>query len=120
MSVLVPSLETLKVTLNGSGDREMPTIMALVWIISQLVKNKELGPCIVPIVPGEARTLGMEGMFRQPGICSSIGQLYEPVDEDQVMFHREDKKDQIPEEGINGAGTVSSWIAAGTPYDTYN
>ncbi|MEZ1376279.1 pyruvate dehydrogenase (acetyl-transferring), homodimeric type, partial [Enterobacter hormaechei] len=101
MSVPVPPLETLKAMLDGSGDREISTTMAFVRIISQLVKDKELGPRIVPIVPDEARTFGMEGMFRQLGIYSSVGQLYEPVDKDQVMFYREDKKGQILEEGIN-------------------
>ena len=120
MSVPVPPLETLKAMLDGSGDREISTTMAFVRIISQLVKDKELGPRIVPIVPDEARTFGMEGMFRQLGIYSSVGQLYEPVDKDQVMFYREDKKGQILEEGINGAGAMSSWIAAGTSYSTHN
>jgi len=118
--VPVPPLETLKAMLDGSGDREISTTMAFVRIISQLVKDKELGPRIVPIVPDEARTFGMEGMFRQLGIYSSVGQLYEPVDKDQVMFYREDKKGQILEEGINEAGAMSSWIAAGTSYSTHN
>ncbi|MCO1694170.1 pyruvate dehydrogenase (acetyl-transferring), homodimeric type, partial [Pseudomonas aeruginosa] len=100
--------------------RDSSTTMAFVRIISQLVKDKELGPRIVPIVPDEARTFGMEGMFRQLGIYSSVGQLYEPVDKDQVMFYREDKKGQILEEGINEAGAMSSWIAAGTSYSTHN
>ncbi|HHK0667365.1 TPA: pyruvate dehydrogenase (acetyl-transferring), homodimeric type [Pseudomonas aeruginosa] len=120
MSVPVPPLETLKAMLDGSGDREISTTMAFVRIISQLVKDKELGPRIVPIVPDEARTFGMEGMFRQLGIYSSVGQFYEPVDKDQVMFYREDKKGQILEEGINEAGAMSSWIAAGTSYSTHN
>ncbi|CDF86633.1 Pyruvate dehydrogenase E1 component [Pseudomonas knackmussii B13] len=118
--VPVPPLETLKAMLDGSGDREISTTMAFVRIISQLVKDKDLGPRIVPIVPDEARTFGMEGMFRQLGIYSSVGQLYEPVDKDQVMFYREDKKGQILEEGINEAGAMSSWIAAGTSYSTHN
>ena len=118
--VPVPPLDTLKAILDGSGDREISTTMAFVRIISQLVKDKELGPRIVPIVPDEARTFGMEGMFRQLGIYSSVGQLYEPVDKDQVMFYREDKKGQILEEGINEAGAMSSWIAAGTSYSTHN
>ena len=118
--VPVPPLDTLKAMLDGSGDREISTTMAFVRIISQLVKDKELGPRIVPIVPDEARTFGMEGMFRQLGIYSSVGQLYEPVDKDQVMFYREDKKGQILEEGINEAGAMSSWIAAGTSYSTHN
>ncbi|MFO7704827.1 MAG: pyruvate dehydrogenase (acetyl-transferring), homodimeric type [Halopseudomonas sp.] len=118
--VPVPPLATLKAILDGSGEREISTTMAFVRIISQMVKDKELGPRIVPIVPDEARTFGMEGMFRQLGIYSSVGQLYEPVDKDQVMFYREDKKGQILEEGINEAGAMSSWIAAATAYSTYN
>ncbi|PKM31943.1 MAG: pyruvate dehydrogenase (acetyl-transferring), homodimeric type [Gammaproteobacteria bacterium HGW-Gammaproteobacteria-11] len=118
--VPVPPLDSLKAILDGSGDREISTTMAFVRIISQLVKDKELGSRIVPIVPDEARTFGMEGMFRQLGIYSSVGQLYEPVDKDQVMFYREDKKGQILEEGINEAGAMSSWIAAATAYSTYN
>jgi pyruvate dehydrogenase E1 component len=118
--VTVPPLDTLKAILDGSGDREISTTMAFVRILSQLVKDKELGSRIVPIVPDEARTFGMEGMFRQLGIYSSVGQLYEPVDKNQVMFYREDKKGQILEEGINEAGAMSSWIAAATAYSTYN
>lgn len=118
--VPVPPLDTLKAILDGSGDREISTTMAFVRILSQLVKDKELGSRIVPIVPDEARTFGMEGMFRQLGIYSSVGQLYEPVDKNQVMFYREDKKGQILEEGINEAGAMSSWIAAATAYSTYN
>ncbi|MEH6388867.1 MAG: pyruvate dehydrogenase (acetyl-transferring), homodimeric type [Pseudomonas profundi] len=118
--VPVPPLETLKSILDGSGDREISTTMAFVRVLSQLVKDKELGPRIVPIVPDEARTFGMEGMFRQLGIYSSVGQLYEPVDKNQVMFYREDKQGQILEEGITEAGAMSSWIAAGTAYSTYN
>ncbi|MCY1328505.1 Pyruvate dehydrogenase E1 component [compost metagenome] len=119
-SVPTPPLETLKAILDGTGDREISTTMAFVRILSQLVKDKELGPRIVPIIPDEARTFGMEGMFRQLGIYSSVGQLYEPVDKDQVMFYREDKKGQILEEGINEAGAMSSFIAAGTSYSNHN
>ena len=79
-----------------------------------LVRDKELGKRIVPIVPDEARTFGMEGMFRQLGIFAPEGQKYEPVDKDQVMYYREDKQGQILEEGINEAGAFSSWIAAAT------
>jgi pyruvate dehydrogenase E1 component len=116
----VPPLETLKAILDGTGEREISTTMAFVRILTQLVKDKDLGSRIVPIVPDEARTFGMEGMFRQLGIYSSVGQLYEPVDKDQVMFYREDKKGQILEEGINEAGAMSSWIAAATSYSTHN
>ncbi len=119
-SIPTPPLETLKAILDGSGDREISTTMAFVRILSQLIKDKELGERIVPIIPDEARTFGMEGMFRQLGIYSSVGQLYEPVDKDQVMFYREDKKGQILEEGINEAGAMSSWIAAGTSYSCHN
>ncbi|WP_152224351.1 pyruvate dehydrogenase (acetyl-transferring), homodimeric type [Pseudomonas sp. SCB32] len=118
-SIPAPSLETLKAMLDGTGDREISTTMAFVRIISQLVKDKELGPRIVPIIPDEARTFGMEGMFRQLGIYSSVGQLYEPVDKEQLMFYREDKKGQILEEGITEAGAMSSFIAAGTAYSNY-
>ena len=82
------------------------------------MRDKNVGPRVVPIIPDEARTFGMEGMFRQLGIYSSQGQLYEPVDKDQVMYYREDKKGQILEEGINEAGAMSSWIAAATSYST--
>ena len=119
-NVPVPPLDTLKAILDGSGDREISTTMAFVRILTQLVKDKELGHRIVPIIPDEARTFGMEGMFRQLGIYSSVGQLYEPVDKDQVMFYREDKKGQILEEGINEAGAMSSFIAAGTAYSCHN
>ena len=119
-SIPTPPLETLKAILDGSGDREISTTMAFVRILAQLIKDKELGERIVPIIPDEARTFGMEGMFRQLGIYSSVGQLYEPVDKDQVMFYREDKKGQILEEGINEAGAMSSWIAAGTSYSSHN
>lgn len=119
-SIPTPPLDTLKAILDGSGDREISTTMSFVRILAHLVKDKDLGSRIVPIVPDEARTFGMEGMFRQLGIYSSVGQLYEPVDKDQVMFYREDKKGQILEEGINEAGAMSSWIAAGTSYSTHN
>ncbi|WP_343573094.1 pyruvate dehydrogenase (acetyl-transferring), homodimeric type [Pseudomonas sp.] len=114
-----PPLDILKAMLDSTGDREISTTMAFVRIISQLVKDKELGPRIVPIIPDEARTFGMEGMFRQLGIYSSVGQLYEPVDKEQLMFYREDKKGQILEEGITEAGAMSSFIAAGTAYSNY-
>ena len=119
-SVPTPDLSTLKAILDGSGDREISTTMAFVRILAQLVKDKDIGPRIVPIIPDEARTFGMEGMFRQLGIYSSVGQLYEPVDKDQVMFYKEDKKGQILEEGINEAGAMSSFIAAGTSYSSHN
>ncbi len=112
----VPALDTFKALLEGSGDREMSTTMAFVRFLSSLTRDKDIGKFVVPIVPDEARTFGMEGMFRQLGIYSSVGQLYKPVDSDQVMYYREDKKGQILQEGINEAGAMSSWIAAATSY----
>ncbi|MCU7851724.1 MAG: pyruvate dehydrogenase (acetyl-transferring), homodimeric type [Candidatus Thiodiazotropha sp. (ex Monitilora ramsayi)] len=115
----VPPLEDFKAMLEGSGDREQSTTMAFVRLLNMLIRDKKLGKQVVPIVPDEARTFGMEGMFRQLGIYSSVGQLYEPVDADQVMFYREDKKGQILQEGINEAGAMSSWIAAATSYSNH-
>ena len=115
-SLKIPGLDILAKILEGTGDREISTTMAFVRILNSLVKDKNIGKYIVPIVPDEARTFGMEGMFRQLGIYSSVGQLYEPVDHDQVMYYREDIKGQILEEGINEAGAYSSWIAAATAY----
>ena len=112
----VPSIEVFSNQLKSSGDREISTTMAFVRILTTLVKDKDIGKFIVPIVPDEARTFGMEGMFRQLGIYSSVGQLYEPQDSDQVMFYKEKKDGQILEEGINEAGSFSSWIAAATSY----
>ena len=112
----IPGLDTFASLLESSGDREMSTTMALVRLLTILLRDKEIGPLVVPIIPDEARTFGMEGMFRQLGIYSSVGQLYEPVDADQVMYYREDKKGQILQEGINEAGAMSSWIAAATAY----
>ncbi|MGA4815055.1 hypothetical protein ACPA9J_05680 [Pseudomonas aeruginosa] len=105
--------------LDGSGDREISTTMAFVRIISQLVKTSELGPRIVPIVPDEARTFGMEGMFRQLGIYLGRPALRAGGQGSGECLYREDKKGQILEEGINEAGAMSSWIAAGTSYSTH-
>jgi len=112
----VPSLELFKPLLEGSEGREISTTMAFVRILTALLKDKGIGKHIVPIVPDEARTFGMEGLFRQVGIYSSMGQLYTPQDADQLMSYREDKKGQILEEGINEAGAMCSWMAAGTSY----
>jgi pyruvate dehydrogenase E1 component len=112
----IPDISIHKKLLEGSGDREISTTMAFVRILNTLLKDKNISKHIVPIVPDEARTFGMEGMFRQYGIYSAVGQLYEPVDSDQVMYYREDIKGQILEEGINEAGGYSSWIAAATSY----
>jgi pyruvate dehydrogenase E1 component len=115
-SLKIPALSAFSNVTTSSGEREISTTMAFVRILSTLVRDKELGKYIVPIVPDEARTFGMEGMFRQLGIYSSVGQLYEPQDSDQVMFYKEQKDGQILEEGINEAGSFSSWIAAATSY----
>ncbi len=112
----VPELEAFKSQLEGSGDREISTTMALVRIITILLRDQNVSRHIVPIVPDEARTFGMEGLFRQFGIYSSVGQLYTPQDADQLMYYREDKTGQMLEEGINEAGAISSWAAAGTAY----
>jgi pyruvate dehydrogenase E1 component len=112
----LPDLSLFDAMLQGSGEREISTTMAFVRILTALVRDKGIGKNIVPIVPDEARTFGMEGLFRQLGIYSSKGQLYEPQDADQLMYYREDKKGQILQEGINEAGAMSSWIAAGTAY----
>jgi len=106
--------------LKGTGDREISTTMAFVRYLSTLAKDKNMGSQVVPIVPDEARTFGMEGMFRQLGIYSSSGQHYTPHDHDQIMYYKEDKKGQILEEGINEAGAMSAWITAATAYSTYH
>jgi len=115
----VPGLEAFAPLLESTGEREISTTMALVRILGILVRDKGLGPHVVPIVPDEARTFGMEGMFRQIGIYSSMGQLYTPQDADQLLYYREDRKGQILEEGINEGGALCSWIAAGTAYSNH-
>ena len=117
--LVVPPLESFKALLEGTGEREISTTMALVRLLTALVKDKNIGSHVVPIVPDEARTFGMEGMFRQIGIYSSVGQLYTPQDADQLMYYREDKQGQILEEGINEAGALCSWIAASTAYSNH-
>ncbi len=116
----IPDIGIHQKLLEGTGKREISTTMAFVRILNSLLRDKKIGKHIVPIIPDEARTFGMEGMFRQYGIYSSVGQLYEPVDSDQVMYYREDIKGQILEEGINEAGAYSSWIAAATSYKNNN
>jgi len=111
-----PTLEDFQPLLEGSEEREMSTTMAMVRLMNLIIRDQRIGPFVVPIVPDEARTFGMEGMFRQLGIYSSVGQLYTPVDSDQVLYYREDKKGQVLQEGINEAGAMSSWIAAATAY----
>jgi pyruvate dehydrogenase E1 component len=116
----VPPLTAFESMLKASGEgREFSTTMAFVRLLGVLVKDKKLGKHIVPIIADEARTFGMEGMFRQLGIWSSVGQLYTPADRDQLMFYKEDKSGQILQEGINEAGAVCSWIAAATSYSAH-
>ena len=115
----VPPLSVFEPLLKDSGDRELSTTMAFVRMLTILTRDKKIGDNIVPIVPDEARTFGMDGMFRQLGIYSSVGQLYTPEDRDQVMFYKEDKTGQILEEGITEAGAMSSWVAAATAYSTH-
>jgi len=119
-ALAAPPLSTFDRLLQSSGDREISTTMAFVQMLGTLVRDKTIGKHIVPIVPDESRTFGMEGMFRQLGIYSAVGQLYKPQDADQLMYYREDKSGQVLQEGINEAGAMSSWIAAATSYSTNN
>jgi pyruvate dehydrogenase E1 component len=114
-----PPLETFKGQLQDTGEREISTTMAFVRVLAALLRDKKIGKRIVPIVPDESRTFGMEGMFRQVGIYSPFGQLYQPQDSEQLMFYKEDQHGQILEEGITEAGSISSFIAAGTSYSTH-
>jgi pyruvate dehydrogenase E1 component len=117
----VPVLSDFKTLLEATREgREISTTMAFVNLLNILVKDKNIGKRIVPIVPDESRTFGMEGMFRQLGIWSQVGQLYTPQDADQLMFYKEDKHGQVLQEGINEAGGLCDWIAAGTAYSTHN
>ncbi|MBI3570690.1 MAG: pyruvate dehydrogenase (acetyl-transferring), homodimeric type, partial [Gammaproteobacteria bacterium] len=116
----VPALSIFDALLKASGaGREFSTTMAFVRLLGILLKDKQLGKHVVPIVADESRTFGMEGLFRQIGIWSSVGQLYTPQDRDQLMFYKEDKNGQILQEGINEAGAMCSWIAAATSYSTH-
>ncbi len=115
----IPPLTAFKALTESSKDREQSTTMAFVRLLTALVRDKNIGERIVPIIPDEARTFGMEGLFRQLGIYSPKGQLYEPQDSDSLMWYKEDAKGQILEEGITEAGSFSSWIAAGSAYSTY-
>ncbi len=116
----IPPLSAFSAQLKSTGDREISTTMAFVRILTTLLRDKAIGKRIVPIVPDESRTFGMEGMFRQFGIFSQVGQLYRPQDADELMFYREDKTGQILQEGINEPGAMASWIAAATSYSTSN
>ena len=116
----IPKLSAFENQTQSSGERELSTTMSFVRLLSTLCKDKEIGERVVPIVPDEARTFGMEGMFRQMGIYSAVGQLYDPADSNQVMFYREDKKGQMLEEGITESGAFSAWLAAATSYSVNN
>ena len=116
----IPDLSIFQSQLEGTGEREISTTMAFVRILAALIREPELNRFVVPIVPDESRTFGMEGMFRQLGIYSPKGQLYVPEDADQLMYYREDKKGQVLQEGITEAGAMASWIAAGTAYANHD
>ena len=116
----VPALSAFDALLKDTGEREISTTMAFVRILSTLLRDKNIGKRIVPIVPDESRTFGMEGLFRQIGIYSPHGQLYKPEDSDQLMYYKESKDGQVLQEGINEAGAFSSFIAAGTSYSNHD
>lgn len=117
----IPELSVFEPMMKGTSEgREISTTMAFVRLLNILLKDKEIGKRIVPIVPDESRTFGMEGLFRQLGIWSQVGQLYTPQDSEQLMFYKEDKNGQVLQEGINEAGGLCDWIAAGTSYSTHN
>ncbi len=120
VQLVVPPLSEFEAQLKSSGEREISTTMAFVQMLTKLMRDKSLGKRIVPIVPDESRTFGMEGMFRQFGIFSQVGQLYRPQDAEQLMYYKEDKNGQVLEEGINEAGAMSAWIAAATSYSVSN
>jgi len=114
-----PERDSFQEMYEGTGEREISTTMAFVRLLTLLTKNKDIGKNIVPIIPDEARTFGMDPLFRQLGIYAHSGQLYEPVDSDQFLYYKEAKNGQILEEGINEAGAISSFIAAGMSYSTH-
>lgn len=116
----VPELKAFDAILKGSGDRSVSSTMTFVRVLNALLKDKKIGKRIVPIIPDEARTFGMEGLFRQVGIYANEGQKYVPQDADQVAYYREDKKGQVLQEGINELGAMASWVASGTSYSTCN
>ncbi|NMP15802.1 pyruvate dehydrogenase (acetyl-transferring), homodimeric type [Thalassotalea sp. Y01] len=119
-SLEIPPLKTFEAITKGSGEREVSSTMTFVRILNALLKDKKIGDRIVPIIPDEARTFGMEGLFRQVGIYAHEGQKYVPQDADQVAYYREDKKGQVLQEGINELGAMASWVASGTSYSTCN
>ena len=115
----VPQLSAFKGQLESTGDREISTTMAFVRILTTLLRDKKVGKNVVPIVPDESRTFGMEGLFRSVGIYNPLGQNYTPQDADQMMFYKESKDGQVLQEGINEAGAMADWIAAATSYSTH-
>lgn len=119
-ALITPELDSFAAFFSGTAEREISTTMAFVRIITQLCKDKQIGKYVVPIIPDEARTFGMEGLFRQFGIYAAEGQKYTPVDSEQVMFYKEAPDGQILEEGINEAGAFCSWLAAATSYSNNN
>ena len=119
-SFAAPELAAFEPIAKGSGEREISTTMAFVRGINLLLRDKAIGPRVVPIVADEARTFGMEGMFRQIGIYAPFGQKYKPQDADQLMYYREDQKGQVLQEGISEAGAMSAWMAAATSYSISN
>ncbi|MCJ8320911.1 MAG: pyruvate dehydrogenase (acetyl-transferring), homodimeric type [Colwellia sp.] len=119
-SLEIPPLKIFDSILKGSGEREVSSTMTFVRVLNALLKDKKIGKRIVPIIPDEARTFGMEGLFRQVGIYANEGQKYIPQDADQVAYYREDKKGQVLQEGINELGAMASWVASGTSYSTCN
>ena len=116
----IPALDIMSELLDGSGDREISTTMAFVRLLTILSKDKSIGQHIVPIIPDEARTFGIDPLFRNLGIYSHVGQVYDPVDSEQFLYYREATDGQILEEGINEAGAISSFIAAGTSYSNHS
>ena len=119
-TLTIPPLSTFKALLEGSGAREISTTMAFVRFLGTLVRDRDIGKRVVPIIPDEARTFGMEGMFRQLGIYSSQGQIYEPQDAGEIAAYRESKDGQVLEEGINEAGAFSAWLVAATAYASHH
>ncbi|MBI1784371.1 pyruvate dehydrogenase (acetyl-transferring), homodimeric type [Candidatus Sumerlaeota bacterium] len=117
--ITAPKLEEFQDMLEGSGDRDVATTMSFVRLLGKLLKHPQIGKFIVPIIPDEARTFGMEALFRSHGIYSHAGQKYDPVDSDTFLYYREAKEGQILEEGITEAGSIASFIAAGTAYSTH-
>ena len=118
-TLVIPELQTFSRLLGGTGEREQSSTMVFVNMLSQLLRDKEFGKRVVPIVADEARTFGMQSLFRQVAIYSPLGQLYEPEDKDELLYYKEAKNGQILEEGITEAGAISSWLAAATSYSVH-